>query len=104
MSIKVLTLVGSLRNGSVNRQLAEAAAAVAPEGVEVSVYDGLETLPFYNQDIDVEDQVPAAAEALREAAQGADAVLLVTPEYNGTTLPCSTTPSTGSPAPSAPAP
>ena len=30
MSIKVLTLVGSLRNGSINRQLAEAAATVAP--------------------------------------------------------------------------
>jgi len=85
MSIKVLTLVGSLRNGSVNRRLAEAAAAVAPEGTEVTLYSGLETLPFYNEDLDVEGQVPAAAAALREAAGEADAVLLVTPEYNGTT-------------------
>lgn len=85
MSTKVLTLVGSLRGASVNRKLAEAAAAVAPEGAEVTLYEGLASVPFYNEDLDVEGQVPAAAAALREAAGEADAVLFVTPEYNGTT-------------------
>ncbi|NKX54674.1 NAD(P)H-dependent oxidoreductase [Arthrobacter mobilis] len=85
MSIQVLALVGSLRNASVNRQLADAAAAAAPEGTEVTIYEGLAEVPFYNEDLDVEGSVPAAAEALREAAKAADAVLLVTPEYNGTT-------------------
>ncbi|WP_159614624.1 NAD(P)H-dependent oxidoreductase [Glutamicibacter sp. JC586] len=84
MATKVLTLVGSLRNGSTNAQLAEATSHHAPEGVEVSVFSGLETIPFYNEDLDVEGTVPAAAQSLRDAAGDADALILVTPEYNGT--------------------
>ncbi|QXQ12304.1 NAD(P)H-dependent oxidoreductase [Paeniglutamicibacter sp. Y32M11] len=84
MATTVLTLVGSLRNGSTNRQLAEATALNAPDGVDVNVYSGLENLPFYNEDQDVEGQVPAAAVELRAAAAEADALLLVSPEYNGT--------------------
>ena len=84
MATKVLTLVGSLRNGSTNQQLAEATSHNAPEGMEVSVFSGLENIPFYNEDTDVEGGVPAAAQALRDAAAAADALMLVTPEYNGT--------------------
>lgn len=84
MATKVLTLVGSLRNGSTNKQLAEAGVANAPEGVEVSLFSGLENIPFYNEDNDVEGAVPAAAQALRDAAAEADALMVVTPEYNGT--------------------
>ncbi|AQT80937.1 FMN reductase [Mycolicibacterium litorale] len=80
--IKVLALVGSLRAASINRQLAELAAEAAPEGVTVTVYDGLGDLPFYNEDLDTED-APAAVVALRAAAAEADAALVVTPEYNG---------------------
>jgi NAD(P)H-dependent FMN reductase len=79
--IKVLTLVGSLRAASVNRQLAELAAENAPEGVTVHVYDGLGDLPFYNEDLDNENP-PASVVAARAAAADADAVLVVTPEYN----------------------
>lgn len=86
--IKILALVGSLRAGSVNRQIAELAAEVAPEGVTVTVFDGLGEVPFYNEDIDDAmnselEQAPAAAAALRTAAAEADAALVVTPEYNG---------------------
>ncbi|MGW4214451.1 NADPH-dependent FMN reductase [Lentzea sp. NPDC004789] len=84
MAVRILTLVGSLRAASTNRRLAEAAVQVAPEHIEVSVYEGLDTVPFYNEDIDVEGTVPVAAVKLREAAAAADALLLVSPEYNGT--------------------
>src|SRR5690242_8236430 len=84
MSVRVLALVGSLRAGSHNRQLAEAAVKHAPEGVEVVIHEGLADVPFYNEDIDVEGSVPAAATALREAAAQADAFLFFSPEYNGT--------------------
>ncbi len=50
--IKVLALVGSLRAASINRQIAELAAAVAPDGVTVTLFEGLGELPFYNEDID----------------------------------------------------
>jgi NAD(P)H-dependent FMN reductase len=86
--IKVLALVGSLRAASVNRQIAQLAAQVAPDGVTVTVFEGLGDLPFYNEEIDdaVDDAVehaPAPVAALRAAAGDADAVLVVTPEYNG---------------------
>ena len=79
----ILTLVGSLRAASVNRQLAELAVESAPEGVTLRIYEGLDELPFYNEDIDTDDP-PAAVAALRAAAAQADAALFVTPEYNGT--------------------
>ncbi|MDT9682715.1 NAD(P)H-dependent oxidoreductase [Streptomyces sp. TRM76323] len=84
MSARILALVGSLRAGSHNRQLAEAAAALAPEGVTVELYEGLADVPFYNEDIDTAAGAPEAAARLRAAAAEADALLLFTPEYNGT--------------------
>ena len=80
---RVAVLVGSLRADSVNRKLAELLRDQAPDGVTLDLVDGLDRLPFYNEDIDGTD-VPAAAAALRERVGGADRVLAVTPEYNGT--------------------
>ena len=85
--IKVLALVGSLRAASINRQIAELAAAVAPDGVSVTLFDGLAQVPFYNEEIDdaMTPDAPALApvDALRAAAADAHAALVVTPEYNG---------------------
>ena len=78
-----MTLVGSLRAASINRQLAEAAAHAAPDHVDVVTYDGLDHIPFYNEDLDTDD-APVTVNALRAAVAAADAVLVVTPEYNGT--------------------
>lgn len=87
MAIKVLALVGSLRAASINRQIAELAAAAAPDDVTVTVFEGLAELPFYNEEIDDAmnaDAPPLApVAALRAAAADADAALVVTPEYNG---------------------
>jgi NAD(P)H-dependent FMN reductase len=89
-NIKVLALVGSLRAASINRQIAELAAEVAPAGVTVTVFEGLGDLPFYNEEIDdavpngaQPGEAPATVAALRAAAGDADAALVVTPEYNG---------------------
>ena len=81
--IKVMALVGSLRAASLNRQIAELAADVAPDGITVSIFDQLGELPFYNEDIDNEADAPASVIALRAVAAQADATLVVTPEYNG---------------------
>lgn len=80
----VLVLVGSLRADSVNKQIADTAASLTPEGSSAVVYDGLADVPFYNEDIDVDGKVPSSALELRAAAEKATAFLLVTPEYNGT--------------------
>ena len=79
---KVLVLLGSLRAGSINRQLAELAVESAPEGVSLQLFDRLGELPFYNEDLD-NDDVAEPVVALRAAAADADAALVVTPEYNG---------------------
>jgi NAD(P)H-dependent FMN reductase len=84
MSVRLFALVGSLRAGSHNRQLAEVAVQHAPRGVEIELYEGIADLPFYNEDIDVEGSVPEAAARLRAAAASADGFLLFSPEYNGT--------------------
>ncbi|OBI51710.1 FMN reductase [Mycobacterium kyorinense] len=83
MSIRILALLGSLRIASYNRQLAEAAIKLAPEGIDVDLYEGLAEVPFYNEDLDQPAVIPPAADDLRVAVRSADALLLVTPEYNG---------------------
>jgi NAD(P)H-dependent FMN reductase len=83
MTTRILALVGSLRAASYNKQLAEAAVKHAPDGVDVDIFDDLADVAFYNEDIDRPGAV-AAADRLRAAVESADALLLVTPEYNGT--------------------
>ena len=80
---RIAVLVGSLRADSVNRKLAEVLREQAPAGVTLDIVEGLDRLPFYNQDLDA-GQPPAAAAELRSRVAGADRVLAVTPEYNGT--------------------
>lgn len=81
-TITILVLLGSLRRASINRQLAEVAIDDAPSGVRMHLFDRLGELPLYNEDIDTE-QPAEPVTALRLAAAEADALLAVTPEYNG---------------------
>ncbi|CAM3766802.1 NADPH-dependent FMN reductase [Nocardioides zeicaulis] len=80
---RVAVLLGSTRSGSLNRRIAEHLRDNAPAGVTVDVVEGLDTVPFYSEEIDG-DTVPASASSLRQAVASADRVLAVTPEYNGT--------------------
>ena len=80
--MKILGVSGSLRAGSHNTQLLRAAAAAAPAGVEVELWEGIGALPLYDQDLDV-GEVPAPVRRLRENWAAADAILFATPEYNG---------------------
>jgi NAD(P)H-dependent FMN reductase len=80
---RVVVLLGSLRSDSLNRRIAETLRDQAPAGTVIEIAEGLGEIPFYNEDLDGAD-VPAPAAALRELVAGADRVLAVTPEYNGT--------------------
>jgi NAD(P)H-dependent FMN reductase len=79
--MKVLAIAGSLRKDSFSGRLAAAAADLAPEGVEVELYAGLDDIPNYNQDLEP-DRIPAGVEDLRAKMEASDALLIVTPEYN----------------------
>ncbi len=80
--MRVLGLSGSLRSGSHNTRLLYAAAEHLPAGVTLEVWDGLRAVPPYDEDAD-RDPAPPAVQDLREAIAAADAVLIATPEYNG---------------------
>jgi len=83
--MKVLAISGSLRRDSLNTRLLRAAALLAPSGVEVELLDpsALKELPLYDADDDGAIP-PIAARRLRGAIRLADALLIATPEYNGT--------------------
>lgn len=80
--VVVLLVSGGLRQGSTNTAVVRTLAALAPEGVECRVYDGLARLPAFNPD---DDRLPLPAEVarLRRAVHDADAVVFSTPEYAG---------------------
>ena len=75
----ILGVSGSLRRGSHNRKLLDAAAASLPSSVTLQVFDGLAEIPPYSED----ENAPAAVQRLRAALAGADGLLFATPEYNG---------------------
>src|SRR3954452_23986760 len=79
--MKILAVSGSLRSGSYNTRLLEAARELMPAGVELELYDGLKAVPPYDEEDDVQPAPPAVAR-LRDAIGGAHALLFATPEYN----------------------
>jgi NAD(P)H-dependent FMN reductase len=78
--VKVLGIAGSLRASSSNAALLRAAAKVAPAGVELTLYEGLATLPHFSPDLDVEP-LPAPVRELRAQIAAADALFVSSPEY-----------------------
>ena len=78
--LRVLGISGSLRKTSFNGGLLRAAREVAPERMEISIFD-IKDLPFYNGDLEA-DGDPAPVTALKSAVRDADAVMFATPEYN----------------------
>jgi chromate reductase len=80
--MKLIAISGSLRAKSSNAALLRAVQRVAPDGVEIEIYEGLGELPHFNPDLDGEDQQPpASVAALRALLRGADGVVLSSPEY-----------------------
>jgi chromate reductase len=79
--LTILGIAGSLRAGSHNAQLLRLAAEELPEDVVLDVFEGLAELPAYDQDL--EDLAPDSVDELKAAIRTADAVLIATPEYNG---------------------
>lgn len=78
---RVAVLVGSLRAGSVNRRLARALAALAADRLAFTFVE-IGDLPLYNDDLWTDAGGPAPVERVKAQVAAADAVLLVTPEYN----------------------
>lgn len=80
--ITIAGIPGSLRRESFNRRLLQAAAHMLPAGVELKIWEGLARIPPFSEDAEAGPAPPAVAE-LRKLIFDADAVLIATPEYNG---------------------
>lgn len=76
---KLAIIVGSLRGDSINRKLAKATAALATKDFAID-WVKLDDVPLYNGDLEAD--LPAPVKRIKDQIKTADAVLLVTPEYN----------------------
>ena len=76
----VAIVVGSLREGSLNRRLSHELVRLAPAGLRFTEV-GIGALPLYNEDLE-KGTPPREWAGFREAIGATDAVLFVTPEYN----------------------
>src|SRR3954471_4825659 len=96
-TLNVLGIAGSLRRGSFNRMALHAAQKLAPPGVTIAEFpaERLREIPPYDDDVRLQAFPPPAAELrvrlqaspapaaeLGERTKAADALLIVTPEYN----------------------
>lgn len=79
-TLQVLGVAGSLRKASFNAAILRAAGRLAPDNVRIETFD-LAPIPLYNEDVRQAGFPPAVAD-LRARIATADAVLIVTPEYN----------------------
>lgn len=75
----VVVLLGSLSENSINKTLAKAIEKLAEGRLHFDYLD-IAALPFYNNDL--WDNPPAAVTELKRRVEAADAVLIVTPEFN----------------------
>ncbi|MEA3009010.1 MAG: hypothetical protein QOJ91_702 [Sphingomonadales bacterium] len=80
MTVHILGIAGSLRQGSLNRALLRAAADRAPAGMSVEIFD-LAPIPLYNGDVEAQGD-PEGVARFKQAIRAADGVLMATPEYN----------------------
>ncbi|WP_058910712.1 NADPH-dependent FMN reductase [Entomohabitans teleogrylli] len=81
-TLKVVTLLGSLRKGSYNAMVARTLPKLAPVNMQIDALPSIADIPLYDADLQQEAGFPATVTALAEQIAAADGVVIVTPEYN----------------------
>lgn len=79
--MQVLGISGSIRKKSYNKGLILTAQELAPDGMEIDLYEDMASIPPYDDDVRLAGY-PASVEALRDRVRAADALIFATPEYN----------------------
>lgn len=92
--MRIIGIAGSLRSGSFNAALLRAAVEECPKEAALEV-ESIRGIPLYDGDVEAKEGIPPRATELKEKVVGADALLLVTPEYNNSIPARSRTRSTG---------
>jgi len=76
---KIVAISGSLRSGSFNTALVNAAVSLFPDNIDKGSIEGI---PLYNADDEKSDGIPAGVTRLKDQIAAADGLLIFTPEYN----------------------
>jgi chromate reductase len=79
MAYKIAIIVGSLREGSINRKVARSICGLRGDNLDCSMIE-IGDLPLYNQDLD--PNPPEQWRRFRDEVGKADGVLFCSPEYN----------------------
>jgi chromate reductase len=82
-SIRIIAISGSLRKGSFNLRLLDAAQTVCPAGMSITINDDLRYLPLFDEDL--EDEMgngPASVMRFKRLVAQADGLIIATPEYS----------------------
>jgi chromate reductase, NAD(P)H dehydrogenase (quinone) len=80
--VNVVAISGSLRARSSNSAMIRAVTGLAPEGMDITVYEGMGDLPHFNPDLDDEGaSAPAAVAALRQVLASGEGFVISSPEY-----------------------
>jgi chromate reductase, NAD(P)H dehydrogenase (quinone) len=83
MGTSILGIAGSLRRGSYNRRLLQAAAECAPAGLVVTIWEELASIPPFDADLEQATAGwPESVRRFREQVGSAQGLLIATPEYN----------------------
>ncbi len=78
--IKIVGIVGSLRQESYNRSTLLAAKNLLPEGVSLEIVE-ISDIPLFNEDVEREG-VPSVVVEFKNKLSTSDAIIIATPEYN----------------------
>jgi chromate reductase, NAD(P)H dehydrogenase (quinone) len=81
-TLNAVSLFGSLRKGSFNAALARLLPKLAPPDLKIAAAPHWDKFPLYNADDEGATGFPAPVQALADAIRNADAVIVVSPEYN----------------------
>ena len=79
--VRIIGIAGSLRSGSFNAALLRAAVEECPPEATIEV-ESIRGIPLYDGDVEATEGIPPRVAELKDCIAAADALLLVTPEYN----------------------
>jgi len=79
--MRIIGIAGSLRSGSFNAALLRAAVEECPPEATIEI-ESIRGIPLYDGDVEAAEGIPRRVAELKERIAAAEAVLLVTPEYN----------------------
>ncbi len=80
--LKILAVPGSLREASLMRHLLRTLPQLAPNDMDITIFD-LHEIPLYNQDVEDASGFPPGVQAFRDAIAASDGLIIATSEYNG---------------------